>query len=179
MSDCVPWGGFDFWLYRISVAVASVLWVNFFHLQELSRDLYTGLNLLLHVVSVALHEIFIYIFDTVDGRECVGTRPIRMPQYDSFSAAFFLTMTMAHGLQFTSHRQYGIYRVAHALTGIVITPFGITPLLVFNYGESLASALLGAIVGILTFEWMALVLVRLEDVYKLEKRAELLRATSS
>lgn len=179
MCELVSWGGYDWWLYRLSLAVGSVLWIDFFSLQEKSRELYVGINLTLHVVSIAVHELFIYLFATSSGTDCMGERPVRMPQYDSFSAAFFLTMALVHGFQYKSRRVFGAYRVVHALIAIVAAPFGIKPLIAFLYGECIASTLLGSVTGALFFSWMAFVINQFEPGYVVERDADILKAINS
>lgn len=168
-------GGTDFWVYRVSVALASVLWSDFYSIQEMSRWVFIGFNAFIVFVGFVLHEIAVLLLNPGTGDTCVGMRPPRLPQFDAYAVSFYFTLTLINGLTFKSTYQFGFPRAAYIALTIALTPIGLRRMVAATLGEMYMSAVYGAAAAAVVFATLTFVFQRLADVYALERDAARLR----
>lgn len=171
MADPCPAGTFGsekFLAYRISVTFASVLWVDFYGLKEVSNGAYFGFNVLVVIIGFFGAEILTQVLQTGPHTACQSTRPVLMPQFDSYAIAFYLALTVVNGLFYRPRYVFTYARTAFIVVTVILTPIGLLPQIPFTLGEMYASALLGAVFACGVFAYFSFVFSHLADVYQLE-----------
>lgn len=169
MADPPAFGGIDFWLYRITVTLAAVLWTDFFRLQQASSSVFIAFNALIVALGFSIAEVAAHVLDTAPPTARLGSRPVRMPQFDTYAIAFYLAITLANGLLYKTRWQFSWWRVIYIVITVGLTPIGLRRIVAFSLGEMYLSALLGTMAGLLVYTYLAFIFARLSDVYELER----------
>ncbi len=170
-------GSIDYWLYRVSVALASVPFIDFFNLHEASQYVYLAFNALVVIIGFLIAEVAFHLLDTADGTDCLGKRPVRLPQFDTYAVSFYFTLVLVNGLIYKSRWNFGWMRIAYIVLTVALTPIGLRRLSAASVGEMYLSAMIGALASALVFVYFAFVSTRLADVYALEQDENLLSQT--
>lgn len=165
-------GSVDYLLYRIGAVLLFVLWNDFYNLQRASRWVFLGFNAFVIFTGFCTHTVLALLLAPDSGTLCASERPVQMPQFDCFAAAFYLSISLANGLIFRTAYEFGWPRAVHVLVTVLIEPVALRPMVPATLAEMYGSVAIGAACGLALFGAMSGVLIGLADLYSLERKAE-------
>lgn len=164
-----------FWVYRLRVLMTTVLWGDLGGgVQRVSLFLFLSLNLLVLLLALSIYDVAVLMLRTAPSDTELGQRPVRLPEFETFTVAFCYAFGLCVGLVYQTRRMFSWYRVAYLLSAVVLTPISAEAYSAARLGELFLSTLASGVLGALLFVYCAATMSPVIDTTRAERDRQLL-----